>query len=483
MWLLDTLTLQHCWFHDPPTEEHYAILSHVWSQDGEQSFQDIKQIVTGFNVRRARRRWWRSGGAPWRGQQRCVWDDDHISAKIRNCCAVARAMGYRYVWIDSCCIDQTNSEQLSEAINSMFQWYSSAAVCFAFLEDVDDAGDPADKDSSFRRSRWFTRGWTLQELIAPREVLFLSKTWTMLGTKQGLADAIEAITGIEHAVLLLEKPLDAISVACRMSWASRRETTRVEDEAYCLLGLFGIRMATTYGEGRNAFIRLQEEILRQIPDQSIFVWGWDPTLDPSTFQWPPHAQRGLDRGKFVHRLGNLTAEEQFLLAPSPLYFQFSGCILPITHDTLAQRLGVPCMAPHYVLTSYGVRSRLPLIQPPDSAGTDWYLAALACQDDRGQLMALVLKSAGPDLPGQYTVGRYNYGHDGPGPRLVALQTSPSSVSDFQSVVEDEVYIAHRPNLRPMQAAATRARGRRHMLRSAPRISLTIRCDDLHWHLT
>ncbi|KAJ8494431.1 hypothetical protein ONZ51_g2309 [Trametes cubensis] len=461
MWLLDTSTLEHHWFHVPPTAaqpERYAILSHVWNPDGEQTFQDIRHIVAEFNAYRVRRRWWRLGGTVWRRQQRCVCDDVRVSAKIRNCCAFARAMGYRYVWIDTCCIDKTSSEELSEAINTMFRWYSCAAVCFAFLEDVGDAEDPASETSAFRRSRWFTRGWTLQELIAPQELLFLSRTWTMLGTKQYLADVVEVITGVERAVLLLEKPLVAVSVACRMSWASRRETTRVEDEAYSLLGLFGICMATIYGEGRYAFIRLQEEILKQIPDQSIFVWGsgsmpvihearsslcewWDPSLGSSTYRWPPHTQQDTSRGNSTHQLKTLIDEEQFLFAPSPLYFQFSGAVSPIMHDIkLAQRLGTHCTTPHYLLTSFGLRTRLPLIQLPKSVGTDWCLAVLACQDKLGQLIALVLQSRGPEFPGQYSVGRYAYVQDDPGPRLrrlLALHEYPSSVLDLQDVVQDE----------------------------------------------
>ncbi|KAI1788940.1 hypothetical protein LXA43DRAFT_1096827 [Ganoderma leucocontextum] len=142
-----------------------------------------------------------------------------------------------------------------------------------FLSDVSSDDDIKAEGSKFSRSRWFTRGWTLQELIAPRVVVFLSREWKGLGTKHALADLVHDITYINRGILMHEVALSDESVAERMRWASRRETTRVEDEAYSLLGIFEITMPTLYGEGRHAFRRLQEEILRRIPDQSLFAWG------------------------------------------------------------------------------------------------------------------------------------------------------------------------------------------------------------------
>ncbi|OSD04051.1 HET-domain-containing protein [Trametes coccinea BRFM310] len=241
MWLLDTKTgaLTN-------SKGSYAILSHVWSPSGEQTFQEVRALIPIPGL----------SGA---------------SAKIKDCCAFARGHGYSRVWIDTCCIDKTSSAELSEAINSMYLWYSEAVVCIVFLEDVDASQDPRNPHSQFRRSRWWRRGWTLQELIAPRAVLFVSRDWEPLGTKRSLADIIEQITGIDRSVLANDRPLNTISVARRMSWAAGRETTRLEDEAYSLMGLFDIHMPTLYGEGRRAFIRLQEEILRRIPDQIRIV--------------------------------------------------------------------------------------------------------------------------------------------------------------------------------------------------------------------
>ncbi|CDO70462.1 hypothetical protein BN946_scf184569.g5 [Trametes cinnabarina] len=140
------------------------------------------------------------------------WDDERVSAKIRNCCALARRFGYDFVWIDSCCIDKTSSAELSEAINSMYEWYSKAGVCFAFMEDVDGTQDPLES-STFRASRWFTRGWTLQELIAPRKVVFLSGDWHIIGSKDEFALLIEDITSIDRAILPHKASLSSVDPA------------------------------------------------------------------------------------------------------------------------------------------------------------------------------------------------------------------------------------------------------------------------------
>ncbi|EJF59921.1 hypothetical protein DICSQDRAFT_24107, partial [Dichomitus squalens LYAD-421 SS1] len=192
--------------------------------------------------------------------------------KIREACRVAREAGYDYLWIDSCCINKTSSSELSESINSMYQWYGRSVECYAYLADVPPGEDPRSPKSKFRSSRWFERGWTLQELVSPSEVKFLLNDWNIIGTKHVLVDPVSEITGISDEALLHEKSLDEFSVAQRLSWAAKRETTRVEDRAYSLLGIFDINMPTLCGEGERAFRRLQEEILRRVPDQSIFAW-------------------------------------------------------------------------------------------------------------------------------------------------------------------------------------------------------------------
>jgi len=152
----------------------------------------------------------------------------------------------------------------------MFQWYQNAVVCYVYLADV--PGESA-MDSTFSESKWFTRGWTLQELIAPRDVFFYNVKWSALGTRESLGPAISSATNIE-AEFLRGENLERASIAKKMSWASGRETTRIEDTAYCLIGIFDVNMPLLYGEGKKAFRRLQQEILKMYPlDHTLFAWG------------------------------------------------------------------------------------------------------------------------------------------------------------------------------------------------------------------
>ena len=156
---------------------------------------------------------------------------------------------------------------LSEAIISMFRWYHNAARCYVYLPDisrpafnVNDKRNQLPYELAFRKSRWFTRGWTLQELLAPASVEFFSKDWEQLGDKKSLERLIHKITGIPVRALQ-GSPLSNFSVTERLLWAEKRETTREEDKAYSLLGVFNIQIPVLYGEGReNAFKRLREEI-------------------------------------------------------------------------------------------------------------------------------------------------------------------------------------------------------------------------------
>lgn len=145
----------------------------------------------------------------------------------------------------------------------MYRWYQESQVCYAYLCDV----HIGDQQPDFHMSQWFTRGWTLQELLAPNMIIFFDKVWTELGTKASLSKAIKRITGINDLY-----NFQSASVAQKMSWAARRETTRIEDRAYSLMGLFDINMPTLYGEGERAFLRLQLEIIRITEDHSIFAW-------------------------------------------------------------------------------------------------------------------------------------------------------------------------------------------------------------------
>ncbi|KAE9366949.1 HET-domain-containing protein, partial [Stipitochalara longipes BDJ] len=219
----------------------YAILSHRWESD-EVTFEDMR-------------------GGREKTKEKAGFK------KIQKSCARAAMEGYDYVWIDCCCIDKSSSAELSEAINSMFQWYQRAQVCYAYLSDVSSSRLSVSIEEGLRNSQWFTRGWTLQELLAPQSVEFFDRNWNEIGTKASMQELIQSITGINHLFNYSEA-----CVAQKMSWASRRVTTRVEDQAYCLLGLFDVNMPPLYGEGENAFHRLQLEILRKSDDESIFAW-------------------------------------------------------------------------------------------------------------------------------------------------------------------------------------------------------------------
>ncbi|KAK6206477.1 hypothetical protein LQW54_007770 [Pestalotiopsis sp. IQ-011] len=193
--------------------------------------------------------------------------------KIELTCAQAKADGIKYAWVDTCCINKDSSAELSEAINSMYAWYSKASVCYAYIEDVSfpDNGDSPNTDS-LKDCRWFSRGWTLSELLAPSEIFFYGPNWNEFGRKTEIYETLHDITGIPQDILRKEKRFEDVNVAARMSWAAERQTTRPEDLAYCLMGIFDINMPLLYGEGNKAFIRLQEQIMSQIQDDSLFAW-------------------------------------------------------------------------------------------------------------------------------------------------------------------------------------------------------------------
>ncbi|KAH8590635.1 heterokaryon incompatibility protein-domain-containing protein, partial [Bisporella sp. PMI_857] len=232
MRLLSTKTLQLTEFVGEIP--YYAILSHRW-EDEEVLFEDIRTPP--------------EYGRKMKGYR-----------KIEGCINQAKMDGWEWVWIDSCCIDKSSSAELSEAINSMFRWYRDAQVCYTYLSDVL-------WEAGFMKSKWWSRGWTLQELLAPETVIFYDYKWRDLGTKYSLKPIIEQITGIGDIT-----NFEGASVAQKLSWASHRKTTRIEDMAYSLMGIFRINMPLLYGEGKKAFLRLQVEIINKMGDESIFAW-------------------------------------------------------------------------------------------------------------------------------------------------------------------------------------------------------------------
>jgi hypothetical protein len=155
----------------------------------------------------------------------------------------------------------------------MFQWYKEAVICYVLFEDLPPATSPHD---GFQRCRWFSRGWTLQELLAPDTVHFFDQTWVYVGSKRRHSEVISSFTRIPSEVLLHGRKLSQMSVASRMACAASRETTRLEDMAYSLLGIFDVNMPLIYGEGMKAFRRLQEEIMKRNNDLTILAWHVSP---------------------------------------------------------------------------------------------------------------------------------------------------------------------------------------------------------------
>ncbi|CDO77012.1 hypothetical protein BN946_scf184298.g39 [Trametes cinnabarina] len=265
MWLLSTTDASLHLFDNPArVPGGYAILSHVW-QPPELSFQDIME------------------------KRHHSLASSASASKILWCAQAAKRLGYDWAWIDTCCINKTSSIELQEAINSMFKWYAAAAVCLAYMQDVPDNCYVEASHSSFRKSRWFTRGWTLQELIAPRQLMFMSVHWRCLGTKASLASLVEEITGINAEVLTMRRALRNVSIARRMLWASSRVTTKSEDEAYSLMGIFDVSMPAIYGEGPRAFQRLQEELMKHLADYTLFAWG--PVMPKTAETWTSQTHR------------------------------------------------------------------------------------------------------------------------------------------------------------------------------------------------
>jgi hypothetical protein len=276
----------------------YSILSHTWYED-EVTFQDMQRPLDEIKQKEG-------------------------FSKIRGCVEQTKRESLHYCWVDTCCIDKSSSSELTEAINSMYRWYRQSEVCFAYLSDVQlptafTNQYAHDSGQAFTESHWFSRGWTLQELIAPRQVWFFDRHWLFIDSRARASRQIEAVTNVPKRILEGESP-STTSVAQRMSWAARRETTRIEDIAYCLMGLFEVYMPLMYGEGMHAFLRLQQEIIKSSDDTSIFAW----------------------KDKSIPRLSHCG-----LLAQSPADFEESGNIVP--------RARYDEYSDEYLMTNRGLR--------------------------------------------------------------------------------------------------------------------------------
>jgi hypothetical protein len=297
----------------------YAILSHTWHDGEEVTYQDwsdtrVRSSIKGFQ-------------------------------KITAACRIAQQDKLSYLWVDTICINKDSSSELAEAINSMFAWYKDAAICYAYIDDFQYKSETSLKH--LRTARWFTRGWCLQELLAPDRVVFFDSLWTEFGTKHSLVSTITGITTIQSEYLIDSNTTYRASIARRMSWAAKRSTTREEDMAYCLLGLFEINMPLLYGEGPKAFIRLQEEIIKHNNDHTIFCWSFDALAKDGVFpQWAG------------------------FLAPYPKAFCDAGTIIETT---------IACGGdPSYQLTNSGLQITLPVL---NALAGDLKLAVLNAQHE------------------------------------------------------------------------------------------------------
>ena len=295
----------------------YAILSHRW-QSPEISFQTLNP-------------------AELRDSSRKTPQLD----KIRNACAKAckRSPPLQWLWIDTCCIDKKNAVEETQSINSMFAWYYRATVCYAYLFDVDESAPP---QQTFPKSVWFTRGWTLQELLAPRNMEFYGCNWKLMGTKQSLADvlALPSVTRIDKRYLTGQASFKTASVATRMGWMAGRTTSVVEDIAYSMLGILNLNMAVQYGEGAKAFIRLQRTLMETSTDESIFAW----TIP----------QNGLECYRSLGQTPQWSPKTWGLLAPSP------DCFRKYNDLVVLEDKVVPRLAGGYSMTQQGVQFHMPV---------------------------------------------------------------------------------------------------------------------------
>jgi hypothetical protein len=319
-----------------PVTHKYAILSHTW-EDEEVLFGDMSS--PSFKTKKGYK-------------------------KIKMAMKLADEAELPYVWIDTCCIDKSSSAELSEAINSMYRWYERSDICYAYLSDLPTH---VPLTVSLKHSRWFTRGWTLQELIAPKKVHFFDRDWNKRGAKEDLIEELSQITRISKHVLAHEKPLSAFTVAQKMSWAAGRKTSRVEDQAYCLLGIFDVNMPLLYGEEEKAFRRLQYEIIGRTADLSIFAWCLPPT----------EAVKDKERVYCG------------ILAASPDVFAACTTLSKLPHH----------MHREFSVSNIGIRIKIHILSypVPKQKGAYTYVLPLDCVPGPATSLGIRLRKCGPDI--------------------------------------------------------------------------------------
>jgi Heterokaryon incompatibility protein (HET) len=243
----------------------YAIFSHRWLPSGEPTFDDVT-----------------SGKLP----------SGAGTQKLQAFCAKAKELGCMFAWSDTCCIDKSSSAELEESIRSMFRWYRNSHICITYLANSTSLHDLKDDP-------WFTRGWTLQELIAPKRLKLFGKDFVPLTKDRNDKDPKSSTVTLQSLSDISEIPVDSLlncvpgleKVRQRLSWASRRHTTRIEDMAYCLVGLLDISLPISYGEGNRAFFRLMQTIVQETTDSLIFAWTGMASPYNSAFPLAPSGYR------------------------------------------------------------------------------------------------------------------------------------------------------------------------------------------------
>ena len=286
----------------------YVILSHRWDEIADEpTSQDIsggKRYVAGFK-------------------------------KLAQFCKTSSKLGHKLAWVDTCCLDKTNAAELSEAIHAMYKWYANSYLCIVYLAE-------STSDADWPREPWFTRGWTLQELLAPKRVKFYDKSWRPF-IPPGIDDdrksvdivrPLETITGIPRTVLTTDNShgVQGHSFWEIMSWASKRQTTRTEDRAYCLVGLFRISLTIAYGEGQRAFSRLLEAISAKNPSWEVFAWFGQPSVDHFALPSSPASYSRFEADIGKNRVGvrnfNITAYGLSLKSLRPIPMELCSVANP-----------------------------------------------------------------------------------------------------------------------------------------------------------
>lgn len=392
----------------------YAILSHTWD-NAETTFDDL-----------------------------CTRPTERLQnlpefQKVKQSCAQASLDGFNYIWIDTCCIDKGSSAELSEAINSMFKWYQQSSICYVYLKDFEVPG--GEQSLGFQRhaqvtllvgnkdfcsSRWFNRGWTLQELIAPRNAVFFDKNWIGFGSRDdalfaAICDRTRILPqvftsrhcmcpSISHSGTLsllrngkckgcnakdnLPDILGSLNAAVIMNWAANRATTRIEDMSYSLIGLFNINLPLLYGEGDKAFMRLQSAILARNNDHSLLLWREKPERDEATFSRPGCLSRSPK--------GFETAPP---IVPQREYYDFDNEMVPRLAVGLADSMEPVELSETVLKVTLWIcpcRVGYPFGDNSDEGPgitDDWALAILNCHSASDYLVrpAILLSHMGADL--------------------------------------------------------------------------------------